>query len=180
VLLVAGLGNPGPSYGGNRHNIGFLVVDALAREGSFPAFREKFSGLWTRGDLPNGVPAVLLKPQTFMNLSGESVRAAATFFKSEPGEIIVVHDELDLRWREVRSKVGGGHAGHNGVRHVVQALGTADFSRVRVGIGRPAPGFRGQVVDWVLSDFDAAERADLSDVIGRAVSLVLERANSVR
>jgi PTH1 family peptidyl-tRNA hydrolase len=172
VLLVVGLGNPGKSYEGNRHNIGFLVVDALAQAGAFPAFREKFAGLWTRGDLADGTSAVLLKPQTFMNLSGDSVRAASVFFKAEPREVVVVHDELDLPWREVRRKVGGGHAGHNGVRHVSQALGTRDFARVRVGIGRPGAEFRGQVVDWVLSNFDAQERAELPEAVERAGRLV--------
>ena len=176
MLLVVGLGNPGKSHEANRHNVGFMVVDALAKAGAFPAFREKFSGLWTRGEIAGGTPVVLLKPQTFMNVSGESVRPASVFFKIEPRAIVVVHDELDLPWRDVRLKVGGGHAGHNGVRHVAQALGTADFARVRVGIGRPGPGFPGPIVDWVLSDFDAAARAELPEVIERAAALVGARA----
>jgi len=172
VLLVVGLGNPGKSYEGNRHNVGFIVVDALAQARAFPAYREKFSGLLTRGELAGGMPAVLLKPQTFMNLSGDSVRAAAVFFKAEPREIVVVHDELDLPWGDVRRKVGGGHAGHNGVRHVAQVVGTAEFVRVRVGIGRPGPEFAGGIVDWVLSDFDARERGELPGIVERAARLV--------
>jgi PTH1 family peptidyl-tRNA hydrolase len=176
VLLVVGLGNPGKSHEGNRHNVGFMVVDALARSGGFPAFKEKFSGLWTRGDLPDGTAAVLLKPQTFMNLSGDSVRAASVFFKAEPGELVLVHDELDLPWRDVRRKVGGGHAGHNGVRHVAQVLGTPEFTRVRVGIGRPGAGFEAPIVAWVLSDFDAQERAELPQVVEKAAALVSRAA----
>jgi PTH1 family peptidyl-tRNA hydrolase len=172
VLLVVGLGNPGKEHEGNRHNVGFMVLDALAQAGTFPGFRDKFSGLWTRGELPGGTPAVLLKPQTYMNLSGDSVGPASVFFKVEPRQIVLVHDELDIPWRDVRFKRGGGHAGHNGVRHVTQVLGTPDFARVRVGVGRPPPGFRAQIADWVLSDFDAAERAELPDVVKRASALV--------
>jgi PTH1 family peptidyl-tRNA hydrolase len=107
----------------------------------------------------------LLKPQTYMNLSGESVQPAAAFLKVPPENIVVVHDELDLEWRDVRLKFGGGHAGHNGIRSLIQHLG-AQFVRVRVGIGKPPAGFRGEGADWVLSNFDAVERAELPDVLG--------------
>src|SRR5580704_7650138 len=140
--LIVGLGNPGREYAGNRHNAGFLVVEELRRLGGLADFREKFSGVWTKGDL-FGKPVALLEPMTFMNLSGDSVQPAMAFLKVPPSEVIVVHDELDLAWKDVRVKVGGGHAGHNGLRSIIQRLGTPDFLRVRVGVGKPGAGFKG-------------------------------------
>jgi PTH1 family peptidyl-tRNA hydrolase len=169
--LIVGLGNPGREYEGSRHNAGFLVVDALCRRAGLPDFKEKFSGVWTKGDL-FGHPVALLKPMTYMNLSGDSVQPAAAFLKVAPSDIIVVHDELDLAWKDVRVKVGGGHAGHNGLRSMIQRLGTPDFVRVRVGIGKPGPGFQGDTADWVLSSFDAMERAEWPDVEARATQAV--------
>ena len=165
--LIVGLGNPGKKYERNRHNVGFMVAERLARACGLPDFREKFSGSFAKGHA-----IAVLEPQTFMNLSGESVQPAAAFLKVEPARIVVVHDELDLPWKDVRLKVGGGHAGHNGLRSIIARLGTPEFVRVRVGVGRPAPGFRGDVADWVLSDFDAIERAELPDVIDRACAAV--------
>lgn len=107
-----------------------------------------------------------------MNLSGDSVQPAAAFLKVDPNRIVVVHDELDLPWREVRLKVGGGHAGHNGLRSMIERLGSSDFVRVRVGIGRPPPGFRGDVADYVLQNFDSMESAELPDVVERACAAV--------
>jgi PTH1 family peptidyl-tRNA hydrolase len=161
--LVVGLGNPGRKYEGNRHNVGFMVADELVRGLGLPEFREKFSGVFTRGD-----DVVVLKPMTFMNLSGQSVQPAAAFLKVALAEMVVVHDELDVPFGEVRVKVGGGHAGHNGLRSIIERLGP-DFVRVRVGIGRPPSDFRGEVADYVLHDFDAVERAQLGDVVGKAV-----------
>jgi PTH1 family peptidyl-tRNA hydrolase len=172
VQLVVGLGNPGREYERSRHNVGFLVADALRESAGWPDYRQKFSGVWTRGALASGAAIALLKPQTYMNLSGESVQPAAAFLKVAPADVIVVHDELDLPWSDVRLKVGGGHAGNNGVRSIIQRLGTPDFVRVRVGIGKPPPGFRGGGADWVLSDFDAVERAELPDVVARAIDAV--------
>ncbi|MBL8610768.1 MAG: aminoacyl-tRNA hydrolase [Myxococcales bacterium] len=169
MLLVVGLGNPGKKYAGNRHNVGFVVVDELAR--AMPDFREKFSGVFTRGSLA-GEDVVVLKPLTFMNVSGDSVQPASAFHKIGVREVVVVHDELDLPFGEVRVKVGGGHAGHNGLRSIIDRMGSPDFTRVRVGVGRPPPGFRGDVADYVLSDFDAIERASLPDVVKRAVEAV--------
>ncbi|MGO8993952.1 MAG: aminoacyl-tRNA hydrolase [Polyangiaceae bacterium] len=169
--LIVGLGNPGREYEGSRHNAGFLVVDELCRRGGLPDFKEKFSGVWTKGDL-FGHPVAVLKPMTYMNLSGDSVQPAAAFLKVPPAEIIVVHDELDLAWKDVRVKVGGGHAGHNGLRSMIQRLGTPDFVRVRIGIGKPGAGFQGDTADWVLSSFDAMERAEWPDVEARAVLAV--------
>jgi PTH1 family peptidyl-tRNA hydrolase len=171
VHLVVGLGNPGREYEGNRHNVGFMIAAELRQRANLPEFREKFSGVWTKGSA-FGAELALLEPMTFMNLSGDSVQPAAHFLKVAPAQLVVVHDELDLSWRDVRVKVGGGHAGHNGLRSIIQRLGTPDFVRVRVGIGKPPPGFRGDVADYVLQDFDASERAELPDVIGRAVDAV--------
>ena len=171
--LIVGLGNPGRKYQKNRHNIGFMVVERLARAHGVPELKEKFSGLFAKGELSLGGkrhPVALLEPQTFMNVSGDSVQPAAAFLKLEPQAIVVVHDELDLAWRDVRLKVSGGHAGHNGLRSIIQRLGSPDFVRVRVGIGRPPPGFRGDVADYVLQDFDAMEAAELPDVLDRTVA----------
>jgi PTH1 family peptidyl-tRNA hydrolase len=180
VFLVVGLGNPGREHEGNRHNVGFRVADELQGRLRWPDFRDKFKGRFTRGDLPPsggaasamGRPVALLKPQTYMNLSGESVQPAAAFLKVPPDHIVVVHDELDLAWRDVRLKVGGGHAGNNGVRSIIQQLGTPDFVRVRIGIGKAPAGFRGSGADWVLSNFDAVERAELPEVIDAAIDAV--------
>lgn len=175
MFLVVGLGNPGREYAAHRHNVGFMAIDELASRARADAFREKFSGAWTKVELERE-PAILLQPMTFMNESGRSVQPAAAFFKAEPSEILVVHDELDLPFGEVRLKMGGGHAGHNGLRSIMAALGTGDFGRVRIGIGRPPPGFRGEVADYVLSSFDGAERALLPESLKQAVESVLEVA----
>lgn len=175
MLLVVGLGNPGREYASHRHNVGFMAVDELARRVNADAFREKFSGSYARAQI-GGEQAVLLKPMTFMNESGRSVQPAMAFFKATPREIIVIHDELDLPFNDVRVKFGGGHAGHNGLRSIVAHVGTADFGRVRFGIGRPPPGFRGEVADFVLSSFDATERATLADGLKLAVESVLDIA----
>jgi len=175
LFLVVGLGNPGKKYERNRHNVGFMVVDHLARTHGMADFKEKFSGVWTKGDISVGstrYPVALLKPATFMNLSGDCVQPAAAFLKVEPKAILVVHDELDLPWRDVRLKLGGGHAGHNGLRSLIDRLGTPDFVRVRVGVGRPPPGFKGDVADYVLQSFDAMETVELPEVIDRACAAV--------
>ena len=171
--LVVGLGNPGKEYASHRHNVGFMVVDDLAPRVRADSTREKFSGELAKGSHA-GEDLALLKPLTFMNLSGDSVQPAAAFFKVPPSQVLVVHDELDLPFGEVRLKVGGGHAGHNGLRSIIQRLGSQEFARVRVGIGRPPPGFRGEVADFVLSPFDALERAELADVLKRATEIVLD------
>jgi PTH1 family peptidyl-tRNA hydrolase len=169
VYLVVGLGNPGKKYAHNRHSVGFMAADRMREERSLPEWREKFSGVFSRGPA-FGDDVMLLKPMTYMNVSGDSVQPAAAFVKVEPAGIIVLHDELDLPFGDVRLKVGGGHAGHNGLRSIIQRLGSPDFVRVRIGIGRPPPGFRGDVADYVLSDFDSSERAELPDVLDRAVA----------
>jgi PTH1 family peptidyl-tRNA hydrolase len=162
VRLVVGLGNPGQKYAGNRHNVGFMLVDHLAARFGAGAFREKFSGAFTRLSQP--ADAVLLKPLTFMNLSGESVQQAMQFFRVELADVLVAHDELDLPFGECRLKHGGGAAGHNGLKSIMQHCGGEGFSRLRIGIGRP----RGDGVSHVLGDFSAAERAALEDVLQTA------------
>jgi peptidyl-tRNA hydrolase, PTH1 family len=171
VFLVVGLGNPGREHENNRHNVGFVVADEMRRAEGWSDFKQKFSGAWTRGEL-EGQNVALLKPQTYMNVSGDSVQPAAAFLKVPPQQIIVVHDELDLPWNELRLKMGGGHAGNNGVRSIIQRLGDPEFLRVRIGIGKPPPGFRGDGADWVLSNFDAVERAELPDIVARAMDAV--------
>ncbi|HZF49094.1 MAG TPA: aminoacyl-tRNA hydrolase [Polyangiaceae bacterium] len=175
MLLVVGLGNPGREYASHRHNVGFMAVDELAARFRADAFRDKFSGSYARAQIGDQ-QAVLLKPMTYMNESGRSVQPAMAFFKVTPRETVVIHDELDLPFGEVRLKLGGGHAGHNGLRSLMAHLGTGDFGRVRFGIGRPPPAFRGEVADFVLSGFDPVERAKLPDSLKVAVESVLDIA----
>lgn len=175
MLLVVGLGNPGREYSAHRHNIGFMAIDDLARRESAEAFRDKFAGEWARAEIA-GQPAILLKPMTYMNESGRSVQPAMAFFKVSPAELVVLHDELDIPFGELRLKHGGGHAGHNGLRSIMAAVGSGDFGRVRLGVGRPPPGFRGEVADYVLSGFDPVERTALPDLIAKAGASVVEIA----
>jgi len=175
MLLVVGLGNPGREYAAHRHNVGFMTIDDLARKARADAFREKFSGVYGRAELA-GEQAILLKPMTYMNESGLSVQPAMAFFKVEPKDVIVVHDELDLPFGEVRLKFSGGHAGHNGLRSIMASTGTGDFGRVRIGIDRPPPGFRGEVVSHVLSSFDGLEQAQLPDILTKAADAVIDIA----
>ena len=166
-MLVVGLGNPGPQYAGNRHNVGFMVMDLLAERWRAPLWKEKFQGLFTKTTV-GGEDVVLLKPMTYMNLSGESVQKALRFFKTPLEEVVVVHDELDHAFGEVRIKIGGGTAGHNGLKSMVQHGGGKDFVRVRFGIGRP----RGGPVDkYVLSDFPTDERAELPLLVERTADM---------
>jgi PTH1 family peptidyl-tRNA hydrolase len=166
MLLVVGLGNPGSKYAANRHNVGFMVVDRLAERLKASAFREKFSGVFARSSSPD---MVLLKPLTYMNLSGESVQAAMKFFKVTLKDVVVVHDELDLAYGDCRLKLGGGTAGHNGLKSMVQHCGGDGFARLRIGIGRPRHDKGGDaVVGHVLSDFSSSERATLPDVLDHA------------
>jgi peptidyl-tRNA hydrolase, PTH1 family len=167
MYLVVGLGNPGSKYAETRHNAGFEACDLLASRASADAFREKFSGLTARGRF-GAEEVVFLKPTTFMNLSGQSVQPAAAFLKVPVERVIVVYDEIDLPFGEVRIKKGGGHGGHNGIRSLLERLGSPEFLRVRIGIGRPPAGFRGDVADYVLMRFDADEKPVLGDLFGKA------------
>lgn len=166
-MLVVGLGNPGPEYAATRHNLGFLVVDELAARAGNPPFREKFHGLLAEARV-GGRACRLLKPQTYMNVSGKSVRAAVAFYKVPLAELVVIHDEIDLPFAEIRLKTGGGDAGHRGVRSIAADLGSTDFIRIRIGVGRPPPGFRGSPADFVLQGFAPAERAELAPLVTRA------------
>jgi PTH1 family peptidyl-tRNA hydrolase len=169
VALVVGLGNPGPKYEGNRHNVGFLVLDELAGRvgGKFKA--AKSGAAIVEGRLA-GRRVVLAKPTSFMNLSGGPVVGAAKFFKVPPAGIIVVHDELDLPFGTVRLKLGGGDNGHNGLRSITKSLGTKDYHRVRFGVDRP-PG-RMDPADYVLRDFSPAERKELAFELDRTADAV--------
>jgi PTH1 family peptidyl-tRNA hydrolase len=155
MLLLVGLGNPGARYARQRHNIGFMAVDAVARRHRFGPWRGKFSSLVSEG-LLGDAKVLLQKPQTFMNLSGHAVAEAARFYKLPLEQIVVCHDELDLVAGKVRIKTGGGVAGHNGLRSIAEQLGSPDFRRVRMGIGHP--GDKDRVTGHVLGDFSAADR----------------------
>ncbi len=161
MKLWVGLGNPGAKYAGNRHNIGFMAVDRIAEDHGFSPWRSKFQGQLAEGTL-SGEKVLLLKPQTFMNLSGQSVGAAMRFHKLEPGEVTVFHDELDLAPGKCRVKAGGGHAGHNGLRSIMSHAGP-EFQRVRLGIGHP--GHKDQVTAYVLHDFAKADDDWLDDMM---------------
>jgi PTH1 family peptidyl-tRNA hydrolase len=174
VWLVVGLGNPGREYERNRHNAGFLVAEELAdRLGAKFGRHRRAVAEVAEGRLGVGVDApqlVLLKPMTYMNLSGGPVASLAQFYKVEPGAIVAVHDELDLPYGQVRAKLGGGEGGHNGLRSMSKSLSTKDYNRVRIGIGRP-PG-RQDPADYVLSDFSATERKELPFLVDRAADMV--------
>ncbi len=157
-LLVAGLGNPGREYEHTRHNAGWLVLDELARRHG-GSWRSKFSGSLAQVRLEDARLA-LLKPETYMNESGRSVAAATRFFKVEPEAVLVVHDDVDLEPGRLQARAGGGLAGHNGLRSLAQHLGSQDFLRLRIGVGRPGRGDPRSVSDWVLSDFAPEEDAD--------------------
>ncbi|MCQ8781018.1 aminoacyl-tRNA hydrolase [Mangrovibrevibacter kandeliae] len=161
MLIVAGLGNPGPQYAGNRHNIGFMAVDAIARRHGFSPWARKFKGEIAEGQI-GGEKVLLLKPLTFMNVSGESVGEAVRFFKLEPKDVVVVHDELDLPPGKVRIKTGGGHGGHNGLKSIDAHLGR-DYRRLRLGIGHP--GTKEAVNPHVLGDFAKVDRPWLDDLL---------------
>jgi PTH1 family peptidyl-tRNA hydrolase len=161
MLLLVGLGNPGPEHVRNRHNIGFMAVDAIAAKHRFGAARTRFKGLVAEGTL-GGRRTLILKPLTYMNLSGEAVGEAARYLKIAPQDIVVFHDELDLAAGKLRMKAGGGHAGHNGLRSLDQHLGP-DYRRCRLGIGHP--GDREKVLAWVLNDFAKAEQGWLDPLL---------------
>ncbi len=161
MKLFVGLGNPGPRYANNRHNIGFMAVDRIATDHGFSPWREKFQALTAEGRLGDQ-KVLLLKPQSFMNLSGQATGEAMRYMKLTPADVVVFHDELDLAPGKARVKQGGGHAGHNGLRSIHQHIGDA-YGRVRLGIGHP--GHKDRVSAWVLSDFAKADGDWLDDLL---------------
>lgn len=161
MFLVVGLGNPGPAYAGNRHNIGFMAVDEIVRRHGLSPWRKKFHGFLSDGTV-DGHKVVVLKPETFMNESGRAVQAAATFYKIQPKDIIVFHDEIDLAPGKLRVKRGGGHAGNNGLRSIHAAMGS-DYGRVRMGVGHP--GDKADVKNYVLRDIPKADREWLEPML---------------
>jgi PTH1 family peptidyl-tRNA hydrolase len=172
MLILAGLGNPGAQYQHNRHNIGFMAVDALARRWSFPAARSKFQGLASEGTI-DGVKVLLLKPQTFMNDSGRSIGEAMKFYKAAPMDVVTFYDELDMAPGRFRMKTGGGAAGHNGVRSTIAHIGP-DFRRGRMGIGHP--GHKDRVLGHVLSDFHKVDQdwvRALNEAIAEAAPMLV-------
>ena len=172
IKLFVGLGNPGPEYEATRHNAGFWWIDALSRELKAPlALDKNFHGQVARTPV-NGQTVWLLKPLTFMNLSGKSVAALARFFKIAPEEVLVVHDELDIVPGQVKLKFGGSHAGHNGLRDIHAQLGTADYWRLRIGVGHP--GVKAEVINWVLKKPMLEHRQAIDDCIARSMKAVPE------
>jgi PTH1 family peptidyl-tRNA hydrolase len=180
-LLVVGLGNPGRGYAGNRHNVGWMVVDELARRHG-AAWKGKFHGQIAELRL-DGHRVALLKPETFMNDSGRAVSAAARFYKLEPDAVLVLHDEIDLEHGRLQARRGGGFAGHNGLRSIAAGLKTPDFLRLRIGVGRPGRGDPRKPADYVLSNFSPDD--DAESLVARAADAVekldaegLERAQA--
>lgn len=176
MWLLVGLGNPGDKYKGNRHNIGFMAIDVIADDKGIGPFKSKFQGEMAEGRIGDE-KVVLLKPQTYMNESGQSVGKCAKFYKIPPERVIVFHDELDLNPGKLKVKIGGGVAGHNGLKSIKAHLGTEEFVRVRMGIGHP--GDKSRVSGYVLSDFAKADAEWLERVIpacGRYADLLLSES----
>ncbi len=167
-LLIAGLGNPGREHAGDRHNVGWMVVEELARRHN-GSFRSKFNGRLAETRIGDSRFA-LLEPETYMNDSGRSISTAARFFKVTPGDVLVVHDDVDLDVGRLQARAGGGLAGHNGLRSIAQILGTSEFVRLRVGVGRPERGDPRPVADYVLSPFTAED--DVERIVSRAADAV--------
>lgn len=174
MKLLVGLGNPGPRYELTRHNAGFLILDLLA-EGTGAVFAEqkKFAAQIARASLL-GCDVLFLKPETFMNLSGQSVVRVMHFYKISPEDMIVLHDDIDIEFGRVRARSGGGHGGHNGIRSILQETGRAEFHRVKLGVGRPGPQETMDVSQWVLDTFKDNELKTLEKDMLEAVMLRLE------
>jgi len=169
--LIVGLGNPGAKYANTRHNVGWMALDAFARKHGATMEKAGFQGVY--GELrwgPLAEKVILLKPMTFMNLSGRSAAPVARFFKVDPADILVVYDEMDLDVGRLRLREKGSAGGHNGMKSMIQELGTQEFPRLRIGVGRPAPGW--QVVDWVLTPFGPGDGATIAGALDRAVGAI--------
>jgi PTH1 family peptidyl-tRNA hydrolase len=173
MILVAGLGNPGREYSSSRHNVGFIVIDELAKRLGVSLKKKGFKGHYTQASIEEK-KLLLLKPDTYMNRSGEALSDIVEFFKIPTKDIIVVYDEMDLPLGNIKVKVGGGSAGHKGIRSIINSLGSSEFIRVRVGIGKPVQ--RSEAIDHVLSEFEKEEKKLVNDAINRAQDAVLEIA----
>ena len=170
MFLVVGLGNPGAEYAATRHNVGFMAADEIHRRYNFSPFRSKFSGLIAEG-LIEGEKVYLLKPQTFMNLSGNSVVQAANFYKILPQNIIIIHDDMDLPTDKMKAKLGGGSGGHNGLKSIDSCI-TSNYNRIRIGVGHPLGKNEESVVNHVLSGFSAADKQNVEKNIDLTVELL--------
>ncbi|ARI75455.1 aminoacyl-tRNA hydrolase [Halobacillus mangrovi] len=166
MKCIVGLGNPGKKYEQTRHNVGFMVIDELARQNQWSLNQTKFRGVYTTEHV-NGEKVLLLKPQTYMNLSGESLRAFMDYFDIELDDVLVVYDDLDLPPGKNRLRKKGGHGGHNGIRNIIEQLGTKEFKRLRIGVGRPSVPM--SVIDYVLGTFDKDQQTAVKDSIQHAV-----------
>lgn len=163
MKLLVGLGNPGSDYAGTRHNVGFMAVDEIVRRYPFDGFQKKFKGQIATGTI-EGEKVYILKPETFMNLSGESVQAICAFYKINPEDVIVFHDDMDLPLAKLKVKQGGGAGGHNGLKSIDSHIG-ANYHRVRIGVDKPV--MREQVIDWVLSRFNKDEKAQITSLLDK-------------
>ena len=170
MFLVVGLGNPGAEYANTRHNVGFMAADEIHRRYNFSAFRSKFSGLIAEGNIA-GEKVYLLKPQTYMNLSGNSVVQAANFYKILPQNIIVIHDDMDLPTDKIKAKIGGGSGGHNGIKSIDSAI-TPNYNRIRIGVGHPSDKNEDSVVNHVLSGFSKADKVNIEADIDMVADLL--------
>lgn len=169
MYLVVGLGNPGKEYANTRHNAGFMAADKISRRFSFSAFREKFDGLVAEGNIA-GEKVLILKPQTYMNLSGNSVVKAALFYKILPQNVIVIHDDMDLKLGQIKAKCGGSSGGHNGIKSIDSQI-SPNYNRIRIGVGHPAHQ-QNQVIDYVLSSFGRKEKEILNQSIDTVADLI--------
>ncbi|MBR4127345.1 MAG: aminoacyl-tRNA hydrolase [Alphaproteobacteria bacterium] len=167
MFLVVGLGNPGSEYKNNRHNIGFMAADELFRRYHFSAWRKKFQGEVAEGEI-DGNKVLLLKPQTYMNNSGEAVQSAMAFYKIPVQNVVVIHDEMDCPVGKLKSKVGGGAGGHNGIKSIDSHC-SPDYTRIRVGVGRPLHGE--QVVNWIISDLPKEDREKINALLEDAAEV---------
>ncbi|WP_010531216.1 aminoacyl-tRNA hydrolase [Lentibacillus jeotgali] len=167
MKCIVGLGNPGKKYVKTRHNVGFMVIDELAGRNGWKLKKDKFSGKSTV-ETSEGEKIILLQPQTFMNLSGESVRPLMNFYQMKPEDILVIFDDLDLPTGKIRLRQKGGHGGHNGIRSIIDHLGTKEFNRLRIGIGRPDTAV--PVVDYVLKPFSKAQQEDVQSSIEKSAN----------
>ncbi len=175
MKLITGLGNPGDRYKFTRHNMGFLVVDHLAASCEIDLGMKKFDARYGRGSIES-TPVLLAEPQAFMNLSGFAIQRLIDYFKIEIKELVVIHDDLDLPFGTIRLKYGGGHGGHKGLMSIIEQTGSRDFTRVRMGIGKPV--YKGMVDDYVLQIFSKEEFADLPDIVEQAASAIKELLSS--